>query len=198
VKIPKGGPAFGALKGFFEENPEKKFYLVWGTVFVAILAVSAGVFAQLRSAVLSARGEMSTFRASVQRMEALNVTPANYLERLEEIRRSVEMESNRFVKPLDMPTVIARISESAQRNEITLRKIGSGNAAPLPELKAYTRMALTMEISGNFFRVGDFLTALKKEIPWFFSWEQVRLRAVSAGDGSVSGTVEMAFYSKAK
>ena len=183
---------------YFSENPEKRFYAVWGAVFAGIVLLT--VLPLIKSQAMIARADMETaaLRTTVQKMQALQITPQNRDRRLAEIRRTVEMESQRFLKPADMPAVIAAISQIARRHGVALKKVNSLPGTVVPDFPGYVRLPLLLEAEADYFKLGDFVKELKTALPWFFMVEKFRMQAVPALNGRVQSVLEMSFFSKSK
>lgn len=183
------------LNAILNQSPERSYHLKWGAVFGGILAVFVAVLYPVAFNYSKANLEAQDYRASIKRMESLDVTASNYARRLDEIKRNADLESSRYVKQADIPSVISHVSDVARVHQVTLRKINSLPAAAAAAFPDTTRLPLSMEVTGGYQQVAEFLGSLGTSIPWFFTWDRIKIRSPRL-DGAVEGFVELGFYSR--
>lgn len=193
VKLPK--LSFGALTGSLWKDAKKRYAVVWTVVFLLIIAVNLGIFGVLNSKLQKTEGQLKDFRARTRLMAELNLTGASAAKIMQEIENNSALEASMTVMPGDMATIFSAVSNSASAHRVTIRKVGS---MPLEDLKnfPYTRVPISIELEGDYARVGDFIGELSQKISWFFSLDTVRMSASLRFDGTVVAELKISFYSK--
>ena len=191
----KPGELISKLNAVLNQNPKRGYYLKWGAVFGGILAAFIAVIYPLTFNYSKAKLEAQNYRASIKRVESMDVTAANFNRRVSEIKRNVELESSRYVKQADISSVISHVSDVARVHQVTLRKVNSLPAAAVAAFPDTTRLPLSMEVTGGYQQVAEFLGSLGASIPWFFTWDRIKIRSPRL-DGTVEGFVEIGFYSR--
>lgn len=182
------------LKGYFGQHPRTQFNLIWVSVYSVIVVFFSVFFIPLCVQYEKIRSEVTRFQFSIQKMDSMSVTADNYQSKISELRQMVDLSMSQLVQDNDIPTVISVVSETAKYHKVELKKISSLKARDIKDFKAYKLIPLRMELSGEFRRVGDFFGALKNNIPWFFTWEGVKIRAVAGKNGFVGASALIGFY----
>lgn len=186
------------LTVYFKDYPERRFMAVWGLIFAGIFLVAFFVFFLLRANLDKISQEARDTHAAIRATQSFNISAGEHKARLDQIRESVEMQTYRLIEIEDIPSVISEISNSARSFGVALQKINSLPSAPMEGFEGYVRRPLSMDVAGDYERIGDFTGDLKNRISWFFSWERVMFRGSRQRDGSLEAHIEVTFYSRVK
>ncbi len=181
------------IQTIFGESDVYQYPLVWTAVFAGIAILGLAVFLPLSAQLRNLEGKIKDLKVALEGMGHIELRGEERLRLMDRIEEDFREEARQFVSAAEISLVIKEISKQAQEREVAIKTVSYKAAEG--EADGPNRLVITVEATGPYPQVADWIGGMKEHLVPFFTWEGVELGALDKKTGSVQARLEMAFYS---